>query len=379
VYICKLKPKIKRSCTNVQVKNGYIRRITDDEVKSLALEIAGTNVTTTYIFCPRAPQKALGIKLPFLIMIIKNMKKYFTFEITILDNKDMHRRFRVSNFESTTRVRPFCTSMPIGLCPGWNQIQFNLADFTRRAYGTNYIETTRIQIHANCRIRRIYFADRLYAENELPEEFKLFKPLQRVKCVQEDDEKEKDFTQEEIEIPNDVPPMMPDIEEPADIPQIWEEPLENNLPFEEQFVPLEEFMPTLNEQEREEQEREEQEREEQEREEQEREEQEREEQEREEQEREEQEREEQEKEEQQREEEQREEEQREAQRREEQQREEQQREEQQGGQEELLEEIEYEDDEIDEQLIREVYRGYDPDDEANGERIHDDEFEYRVP
>jgi hypothetical protein len=24
---------------------------------------------------------------------------------------------------------------------GWNQIQFNLSDFTRRAYGTNYIET----------------------------------------------------------------------------------------------------------------------------------------------------------------------------------------------------------------------------------------------
>jgi len=38
--------------------------------------------------------------------------------------------------------------------------QFNLSDFTRRAYGTNYIETLRVQIHANCRIRRIYFSDR---------------------------------------------------------------------------------------------------------------------------------------------------------------------------------------------------------------------------
>ncbi|KAL6424338.1 hypothetical protein ACFW04_009856 [Cataglyphis niger] len=145
---------------DMHVKNGYIRRITDEEIKSLALEIAGTNVATTYIYCPADPKKALGIKLPFLIIIIKNMKKYFTFEITILDDKDMHRRFRVSNFQSTTRVRPFCTSMPIGLSGGWNQIQFNLCDFTRRAYGTNYIETTRMQIHANCRIRRVYFADR---------------------------------------------------------------------------------------------------------------------------------------------------------------------------------------------------------------------------
>ena len=59
------------------------------------------------------------------------------------------------------------------------QIQFNLSDFTRRAYGTNYIETLRVQIHANCRIRRIYFSDRLYSEDELPPEFKLFLPIER--------------------------------------------------------------------------------------------------------------------------------------------------------------------------------------------------------
>ncbi len=29
---------------------------------------------------------------------------------------------------------------------GWNQIQFNLSDFTRRAYGTNYIETLRYEL-----------------------------------------------------------------------------------------------------------------------------------------------------------------------------------------------------------------------------------------
>lgn len=66
---------------------------------------------------------------------------------------------------------------------GWNQIQFNLSDFTRRAYGTNYIETLRVQIHANCRIRRIYFSDRLYSEDELPPEFKLFLPIQVMTAI----------------------------------------------------------------------------------------------------------------------------------------------------------------------------------------------------
>ena len=60
---------------------------------------------------------------------------------------------------------------------GWNQIQFNLQDFCKRAYGTAYVETLRVQVHCSCRVRRIYFSDRLYAEEELPPEFKLFVPL----------------------------------------------------------------------------------------------------------------------------------------------------------------------------------------------------------
>merc|ERR1719156_175480 len=96
----------------------------------------GTNVSTTYATCPADPNKTLGVK-------------------------------------------PFICTMPMRLDEGWNQIQFNLSDFTRRAYGTNYIETLRVQIHANCRLRRIYFSDRLYSEEELPPEFKLFLPVQK--------------------------------------------------------------------------------------------------------------------------------------------------------------------------------------------------------
>lgn len=199
-----------------KVRNGHIKRITDNDIQSLVLEILGSNVSTTYITCPADPRKTLGIKLPFLVMIIKNLKKYFTFEVQVsifqicfetnrkffisskkfllfidynltnfqvIDDKNVRRRFRASNYQSTTRVKPFICTMPMRLDDGWNQIQFNLADFTRRAYGTNYVETLRVQIHANCRIRRVYFSDRLYSEDELPAEFKLFLPIQnKAKC-----------------------------------------------------------------------------------------------------------------------------------------------------------------------------------------------------
>jgi len=66
--------------------------------------------------------------------------------VQVLDDKDVRRRFRASNYQSTTRVKPFICTMPMRLDEGWNQIQFNLSDFTRRAYGTNYVETLRVQV-----------------------------------------------------------------------------------------------------------------------------------------------------------------------------------------------------------------------------------------
>ncbi|VDN03337.1 unnamed protein product [Thelazia callipaeda] len=171
-----------------KVRNGYIKRIKDDDIQSSVVEMLGTNVSTTYISCPLDPKQTLGIKLPFLVMIVKNMKKYFTFEVQVLDDRGVKRRFRASNYQSNTRVKPFICTMPMRLDDDWNQIQFNLADFTKRAYGTSYVETLRIQnndlikwiifyIHANCRIRRVFFADRLYTEDELPAEFKLYLPI----------------------------------------------------------------------------------------------------------------------------------------------------------------------------------------------------------
>ena len=82
-----------------KVRNGHIKRITDNDIQSSVLEIIGTNVSTTYITCPAQANRTLGIKLPFLVMIIKNLKKYFTFEVQVLDDKNVRRRFRASNYQ----------------------------------------------------------------------------------------------------------------------------------------------------------------------------------------------------------------------------------------------------------------------------------------
>ncbi|KAL1920843.1 uncharacterized protein VTP21DRAFT_11478 [Calcarisporiella thermophila] len=160
-------------------EKGSIERVIDDELQSTVIDLSSPNLAHTRITCPAPVDRTLGIKLPFLVLILKNTGHFFSFEVTVLDDKGIKRRFRASNFQMTTRVKPYICTMPMRLDPGWNHVQFNLADYTRRAYGTNYAETLRVDIHANCRIRRIYFADRLYTEDELPPEMKLYLPVEK--------------------------------------------------------------------------------------------------------------------------------------------------------------------------------------------------------
>ncbi|KAJ2948273.1 hypothetical protein O0L34_g7505 [Tuta absoluta] len=71
--------------------------------------------------------------------------------------------------------------MPISLADGWNQVQFNLSDFTTRAYNRTFIEVVSLRINANIRLKRIYFAQKLINDDDLPAEYRLFYPLQRKK------------------------------------------------------------------------------------------------------------------------------------------------------------------------------------------------------
>ena len=95
------------------------------------------------------------------------MRKYFSFEVQVLDDKNVRRRFRASNYQSATRVKPFICTMPMRLDDGWNQIQFNLADFTRRAYGalrrrpSLALLSTRSQINTSSRPSTLHRSARL--------------------------------------------------------------------------------------------------------------------------------------------------------------------------------------------------------------------------
>ena len=154
---------------------GSLTRATDEDIqRGSVVELKGANVSTNYICCPPEGQRTLGITMPYVNLIVKNLSKDFSFEVVILDDSGVRRRFRASNYTSATRVRPFMCSIPMKLDEGWNMVIMNLGAFVKAAYGTNYTQTEQIRVHANCRVRRIYFSDRLYSDEELPSDFQLF-------------------------------------------------------------------------------------------------------------------------------------------------------------------------------------------------------------
>ena len=94
----------------MEVKNGHIKRLVDNDLQSSVIEIAGANVGNNFIKIPDDDKKNLSMRLPNLVLQVKNLKKYFTFEIMIIDDKGIRRTFKASNFQTLTRVKPnFCS------------------------------------------------------------------------------------------------------------------------------------------------------------------------------------------------------------------------------------------------------------------------------
>mmetsp|Transcript_12417 Transcript_12417/g.45258 ORF Transcript_12417/g.45258 Transcript_12417/m.45258 type:complete len:197 (-) Transcript_12417:80-670(-) len=168
-----------------EVYQGHIKRVSDSQIQSDVLELRGENLAKNFAECPGDPSKTLGIKLPFLTLLLKPLEEeggrrfFFSFEVQSVDNTHATRRFRGSNYETTAQNHEAVCTLPLTLSKGWNTVTMDLADFTKRAYGTVHQETQRVKIHANCRVRRVFFSDQVYPPDALPTDFKLFLPLEK--------------------------------------------------------------------------------------------------------------------------------------------------------------------------------------------------------
>ena len=163
----------------------------------------GTNVSTNYITCPADANKTLGIKLPFLVMIIKNVNLVLICNCVEISWRNtlplkfkclMIKMWDVGSEHPTIKALLESSHLSVLCLWGWMRAGTRSSSTClisqeepteptisklsgKSSYFVNQHLFFRVQLHANCRMRRIYFSDRLYTEDELPPEFKLFLPV----------------------------------------------------------------------------------------------------------------------------------------------------------------------------------------------------------
>jgi hypothetical protein len=69
---------------------------------------------------------------------------------------------------SIVKIEGHLAEIPMVLGAGWQYISADLADLTAKAFGVAYFSTIQVRVNSSCRLFRLYFAGREYADIELP-------------------------------------------------------------------------------------------------------------------------------------------------------------------------------------------------------------------
>nr|CAD7200976.1 unnamed protein product [Timema douglasi]CAD7421492.1 unnamed protein product [Timema poppensis] len=92
--------------------------------------------------------------------------------VLVMDKHHFRRRFIIVCGDCKASSRLLMCTLPMFLVKGWNRVQINLEEFTTKAFGTEYLHTIRVEVHATCRLRHIYFTNKMNHEIAIPIEFR---------------------------------------------------------------------------------------------------------------------------------------------------------------------------------------------------------------
>ncbi|KAG2762770.1 hypothetical protein PC129_g7834 [Phytophthora cactorum] len=182
-------PRPLQLCEKHEEAPGSVRRVLDEDVQSSVVEILADNLVHTWLRIPFSAHEqqqepllasaSLQIRLRHLVLVLKNLDQHVSLEVHVVDDRGTRRRFRLSTFQKKSTVHSQLAVLPLHLDSGWNQLQLDLGELMHTCYNARYAHAISVQLHASCRVRRIYFAERMFSEAQLPPEFRLFTRLSK--------------------------------------------------------------------------------------------------------------------------------------------------------------------------------------------------------
>ncbi|KAJ1911960.1 hypothetical protein IW146_009764 [Coemansia sp. RSA 922] len=149
----------------------------DCDIGENVVTLESSDLAATFISCPKTGSEKLGMKLPYLFLMVKSTDQPFSFEVEVLDGRGIVRRLRASNYEVGARIEDGIGIVPLRLDEDcWNYLTLDIALLLEGAFGTGYRETSRVTFHASAKLRLVGFADRIVPEDQLPAELRLYCP-----------------------------------------------------------------------------------------------------------------------------------------------------------------------------------------------------------
>ncbi|CAD1480062.1 unnamed protein product [Heterotrigona itama] len=154
-----------------QSQSGRVRKILDSDLLENVIEIQDFEQPHGYgtsINCPSDSTQFLNVGLPILAVVIKNLNLNCRLQVQVADNQNCQHHFQFTNAETEKQnCRGVICRVRIRLESGWNKLELDLSSLTQTAFKQQYAVTRRVQISGNCRLRRVYFIDRHYEDEEV--------------------------------------------------------------------------------------------------------------------------------------------------------------------------------------------------------------------
>lgn len=111
---------------------------------------------------------------PYLILYVKSMDTFFSFSIEVIDGDEKYYTLHYSNRRSIIKVHSTRCELPIFIkCRSWQYLKIDIRDTLRKAFDTDYFSTVQVSLASNCRLFKLYFSARDYADLELPPHLQL--------------------------------------------------------------------------------------------------------------------------------------------------------------------------------------------------------------
>lgn len=107
--------------------------------------------------------------LPYLVLQLKDLNKFTSVEVAVVDDTKRVRRLKLSNRVSAARVDANTVTMPLLLEDGvWNYVCLDLPTLSSAAFGATFRYCKEVVVTSNVAVARVFFQDKRYEDAELP-------------------------------------------------------------------------------------------------------------------------------------------------------------------------------------------------------------------